>query len=59
MLKVRDYKCTHCGFEWETFTKNDHHPNCPRCDSTEVEPQLSAASFKVGGVGGYDRRMKV
>ena len=59
MIKVRDFKCSDCKYEWEKFTKDGHAQECPRCGSGDVVQQVSGSSFKVTGQGAYTQKMKV
>ena len=59
-MKVRDYMCTNCGHTFEEFVLHDSDDvHCPKCNSTKVTANVSAASFKVTGQGAYTNKMRV
>ncbi|MCF7885135.1 MAG: zinc ribbon domain-containing protein [Candidatus Marinimicrobia bacterium] len=48
-MPIYEYKCSRCGEKFEeliAFSKlNDNNPKCPKCDSKEVERQISTPSI--------------
>lgn len=59
MLKVRDFHCNDCNYDWEKFTKDGHTHECPRCGSGNVQQVATGSAFKVTGQGAYTQKMKV
>lgn len=59
MIRVKDFKCCDCQLEFEAFIKDGVIPECPKCKSQNVNPNLGPTSFKVTGMGAYTTKMKV
>lgn len=45
-MPLFDYRCRACSVTFEHLTRPGHDPECPSCQSRDVEKQLSL--FKVG-----------
>jgi putative FmdB family regulatory protein len=50
-MPIREYKCNHCGrtFESLELSSKDHPPCCPDCGSEQINPVMSAGSFRIDG----------
>ena len=60
MIKVREYHCNECAFQFEKFVTHDAQlVECPKCGSGDTNSVLAPSSFKVNGVGAYNTKMKV
>lgn len=40
-MPIYDYKCRACGTQFEELVKLGQTPNCPSCDSNDLEKLLS------------------
>lgn len=49
-MKLYDFRCNHCGREFEDLVQDLSDARCPACASSEVTKQLSA--FAIGGRAG-------
>lgn len=45
-MPIFEYRCKQCGADFETIVRSSTIPACPRCESTELDKQLSV--FAVG-----------
>ena len=45
-MPIFEYRCKQCGADFETIVRSSTVPACPRCESTELDKQLSV--FAVG-----------
>ncbi|MFT5321693.1 MAG: putative FmdB family regulatory protein [Pseudohongiellaceae bacterium] len=43
-MPIYEYKCQACGHHFEKIVKLNETPNCPSCDSGELEKQFSMAA---------------
>lgn len=49
-MPIYAYACRACGESFQTLVRSDETPECPRCQSVELERQLSLiASPSKGG----------
>ncbi|MGF6537014.1 putative FmdB family regulatory protein [Paraburkholderia youngii] len=44
VMPLYDYVCRNCRLRFETLVRTDSPVACPRCQSTELEKQVSAPS---------------
>lgn len=52
-----DYKCLHCGFEWEHEAKITDPPlkECPKCKKEKAQRQISGGlGFQLKGQGWFN-----
>jgi putative FmdB family regulatory protein len=40
-MPIYEYACKACGQKFETLVRSDTVPQCPHCQSTELDKQLS------------------
>lgn len=40
-MPIYEYACSHCGHEFEALVRSSTVVQCPSCQSTELEKQLS------------------
>jgi putative FmdB family regulatory protein len=40
-MPLYDYECRACGHEFETLVRTGSTPECPKCQSQDLERQLS------------------
>lgn len=40
-MPIYEYACEDCGHEFEALVRSDSTPECPKCQSTQLEKQLS------------------
>ena len=53
-MPIYEYRCPECGHEFEKMQKVDAPvPECPDCESSEVEKKVSLSSFQLTGSGFY------
>ena len=43
-MPIYEYKCLGCGHLFEKIVKLNEAPNCPECDSGELEKQFTVAA---------------
>lgn len=43
-MPIYEYKCLGCGHQFEKIVKLSEKPNCPECDSSELEKQFTVAA---------------
>jgi putative FmdB family regulatory protein len=43
-MPIYEYKCRSCGKLFEKIVKLNESPNCPGCDSNDLEKQFTVAS---------------
>jgi len=43
-MPIYEYICQSCGHQFEKIVKLNESPNCPSCDSSELEKQFTAAA---------------
>lgn len=43
-MPIYEYICQGCGYQFEKIVKLDESPNCPECDSGELEKQFTVAT---------------
>ena len=51
-MPIYEYKCEDCENDFELFFKSFNsikEPQCPTCDSANVDKKLSKVTFKFGG----------
>ncbi len=55
-----DYECRACGHQLEKMQKISDEPlkDCPSCEKPELQKQISAAGFRLGGTGWYETDFK-
>jgi putative FmdB family regulatory protein len=46
-MPLFEYRCRECGHQFEFLTRSTLTPACPKCESQQLEKQLSV--FAVGG----------
>ena len=52
MKVLRDYRCNHCGYTFESFWDNsDQPPQCHECGG-ETRSIISGTSFRLEGTSG-------
>jgi putative FmdB family regulatory protein len=44
VMPIYEYICQGCGHQFEKIVKLDESPNCPECDSGELEKQFTVAA---------------
>ena len=49
-MPLFEYQCSACGHRFEFLTRGEARPACPKCESEQLEKQLS--TFAVGAIGG-------
>lgn len=40
-MPIYEYACKKCGHEFETLVRSSTVPDCPSCNSTDLEKKLS------------------
>ncbi len=48
-MPIYEYTCRRCGAEFEVLIRGQETPQCPTCQSADLQKALS--SFAVGGSG--------
>ena len=43
-MPIYEYKCLACGHGFEKIVKLNETPNCPQCDSSDLEKQFTVAA---------------
>ena len=43
-MPIYEYKCLSCGHLFEKIVKLNEKPDCPECESAELEKQFTAAA---------------
>ncbi len=51
-MPIHEYKCDHCGCQFETLVRTDAEAQCPGCGGRALRRQMSA--FAVGGGSGVE-----
>ncbi len=49
-MPLYEYECRDCGHRFEAFVTSSKQPQCPSCQSRNLEKQISV--FGVGPAGG-------
>lgn len=49
-MPIFEYACKECGHQFEALVFGKNKPECPKCHSKKLEPQLSV--FAVSAKGG-------
>ena len=57
-MPLYQYKCRSCQQEHEALQRIADEPKtaCPSCGKAELEKQVCATSFRIGGIGAYKPR---
>jgi putative FmdB family regulatory protein len=48
-MPIFEYACQDCGHKFETLVRSGTAPTCPKCQSTQLDKQLSV--FATAGTG--------
>jgi putative FmdB family regulatory protein len=48
-MPIYAFSCRSCGTEFQTLVRSDDTPECPACDSVELERQLSLIAAPAKG----------
>ena len=48
-MPIYEYACRDCGKQFEYLTREGQAPQCPSCDSAELDKQLSTFAVSAGG----------
>ncbi len=51
-MPIYEYACSDCGRKFEALVRSDTVPQCPGCQSTQLEKQLSV--FATAGASAPD-----
>jgi putative FmdB family regulatory protein len=43
-MPIYEYKCQGCGLQFEKIVKLNESPNCPTCDSSDLEKLFTVAA---------------
>ena len=43
-MPIYEYQCLGCGHRFEKIVKLNETPNCPECDSSDLEKQFTVAA---------------
>ncbi|WP_086933236.1 FmdB family zinc ribbon protein [Agarilytica rhodophyticola] len=59
-MPIYEYKCEHCGHEFEALQKMSDEPllQCPKCKNEALKKKVSAAAFRLKGGGWYETDFK-
>jgi putative FmdB family regulatory protein len=59
-MPIYEYQCQACGHEYEALQKISDQPltQCPACHKSELVKKISAAGFRLKGVGWYETDFK-
>jgi putative FmdB family regulatory protein len=49
-MPIYEYKCRVCGHEFETLVRASSTPNCPSCQSEDLERLLSVPAVTSAGI---------
>jgi putative FmdB family regulatory protein len=47
-MPIFEYRCCGCGFEFEELVRAATVPECPECESVDLDKLLSAATVRSG-----------
>ncbi|MDD5245109.1 MAG: zinc ribbon domain-containing protein [Syntrophorhabdaceae bacterium] len=51
-MPIYEYRCKQCGNEFEVIQKaDDQEPPCPKCESKDIEKNLSVTHTGQGSCG--------
>ena len=51
-MPIFEYLCNGCGKQFEVLIRGSEKPQCPQCNSTRLEQQLSAFAVTASPRGG-------
>jgi putative FmdB family regulatory protein len=51
-MPIFEYICQHCQHEFETLVFGREQPECPKCHSRKLSPQLSVFATSSKGMSG-------
>lgn len=59
-MPIYEYRCSDCGHELESLQKLSDPPltDCPECNKSTLQKQISAAGFRLSGGGWYETDFK-
>jgi putative FmdB family regulatory protein len=59
-MPIYEYRCDHCGHEFDTLQKVSDEPLkvCPECNEPRLVKKVSAAGFRLKGGGWYETDFK-
>ena len=59
-MPIYEYKCEHCGHEFEALQKMSSDPltQCPECKEPKLKKLVSASRFVLKGQGWYETDFK-
>ncbi len=59
-MPIYEYRCNHCGHEFDTLQKVSDEPLkvCPECNEPQLVKKVSAAGFRLKGGGWYETDFK-
>ncbi|MEZ5605031.1 MAG: zinc ribbon domain-containing protein [Burkholderiaceae bacterium] len=46
-MPIYEYACRQCGHQFETLVRSGSQPECPNCQSSELDKQLSVIAAPV------------
>ena len=59
-MPIYEYQCSSCGHQLESLQKLSDAPltDCPECNKSTLQKQISAAGFRLSGGGWYETDFK-
>lgn len=48
-MPLFEYQCRACGHRFEYLTQHERQPECPACQSRDLQKQLSTFAVSTGG----------
>ena len=59
-MPIYEYQCSSCGHQLESLQKLSDAPltDCPECNKSTLQKQISAAGFRLSGAGWYETDFK-
>jgi len=60
VMPIYEYRCSSCGHQLESLQKLSDAPltDCPECNKSTLQKQISAAGFRLSGGGWYETDFK-
>ena len=59
-MPIYEYQCSSCGHQLESLQRLSDAPltDCPECNKSTLQKQISAAGFRLSGGGWYETDFK-